>query len=538
MKTASLTLSQAIDLGMQYQQARQFDEARALYRKVLGIDGNNVDALHLLGTVNYQTGNYAAAVKWIDRALALKPHPQMLLNHGLAHEALGNHEQAATSYRAASNLKPDYAAAFDNLGDALTRLHRLAEAIAAYRDAVRVDPDLATAWSSLGNALRLTGQLDEAIGVLERALALNAGSAEANLNLGSVYYAQGKLSDALVRFQRTVGLAPDFPEAHYNLGSVHYREGRLDEAVVCFRRAVELDPDNADAFNNLGLALLEQGRREEGAQCLRKVVELRPDSPEMLANLGIALHELGAAQEALACFERALEIDPDEGTARHFSNVARGVQSARAPANYVRDLFDAYADKFDRQLIGPLEYRVPDLVFAALAAALSPERRQLDVLDLGCGTGLMGPLLKPLSRQLVGVDLSQGMLSKAQLLGVYDRLESADLIEFLYGAGAHTFDVVTAADVFVYLGDLAAVFVHARRVLRDDGLFAFTVERSAGEGAPFLLAGSGRYKHSLAYLESLCAAHRFRCLQSGDVILRKERNLPIEGRVYLLSTQS
>jgi predicted TPR repeat methyltransferase len=534
MNSSSLTLPQAVDLAMRYQQAGQLDLARELYQKVIEADADNVDALHLLGTVAYQSGDFEGALRLIGRALSLRSHPQMHCNLGLALESLGRCAEAEASYRAALALKPDYATAFGNLGDALTRQGRSAEAADAYREAVRLEPALAPAWSGLGNALRLCGRLDEAEDALRQARSLDPDSAEARLNLGSVHFDRGELDAALAEFQGAAGIAPEFHEAHYNMGNVHYRVGRLAEAAACFERAIALGSRSADAFNNLGLTLQEDGRMEDALRAMRRAAELRPDSADVLANLGIALSRQGLNEEALRCLERALVLDPDHGAAGHFVNVIRGVQSERPPARYVRDLFDAYADKFDRHLTEQLEYRAPDLLEAALASARPRDRAPCEVLDLGCGTGLMGARLKPLSRRLTGVDLSPKMLQKARALGVYDALEARDLVEFLAAAEAGRYDIAVAADVLSYFGELAPLFASVRRALRTGGLFAFTVESGDDAVDRFVLASSGRYRHARAYLAALCEGHGFRCVSAAEADLRRERDQLIRGLVCVL----
>jgi predicted TPR repeat methyltransferase len=138
------------------------------------------------------------------------------------------------------------------------------------------------------------------------------------------------------------------------------------------------------------------------------------------------------------------------------------------------------------------------------------------VLDLGCGTGLCGPLLRPLAQRLLGVDLSAGMLQRAQARGCYDELVQADVAEHLHTLVGPV-DVVVAADVFIYIGDLQAVWAGVRRVLAPGGWLALSVEE-ASEAADFELRPSSRYAQSARYLQRLAAAQ-------GLVLRHEERGL-------------
>jgi len=201
-----------------------------------------------------------------------------------------------------------------------------------------------------------------------------------------------------------------------------------------------------------------------------------------------------------------------------------------APRAYVANLFDGYADDFDKHLVGQLRYQAHRrLVDGLVAVDAGPYE---SALDLGCGTGLCGPLVRPIARRLTGVDLSARMLERARQLGVYDRLEHADIAEFLARADERH-DLVLAADVFIYVGDLAPVFAALERVMAR-GVFCFTVEALADAAADFALLPSLRYAHSTAYLARLAGAHGFEVVAMTRAPVREDQREAIEGLyVYL-----
>jgi len=159
-------------------------------------------------------------------------------------------------------------------------------------------------------------------------------------------------------------------------------------------------------------------------------------------------------------------------------------------------------------------------------------------LDLGCGTGLCAPYLKPLTGELTGVDLSRQMLEKARALGLYERLVHADIVSHMTQTDERH-DLVTAADVFIYVGDLAPVFSALDRVLEPGGIFCFSAETAADENADFELLPSLRYAHSERYLRELAARHGLRVARLVRSPIRDDQREPIAGMfVYLASPES
>lgn len=173
-----------------------------------------------------------------------------------------------------------------------------------------------------------------------------------------------------------------------------------------------------------------------------------------------------------------------------------------------------------------LGYEIPE----ALARTILPllqSYRPARVLDLGCGTGLLGAALAPAGASIIGIDLSAEMLARAAAGGHYAQLIKSDLVEHLRAAGAGTFHAVLATDVFVYLGDLEPVFEGAARVLAPGGLFAFSAE--ARETGDFALKPNGRYAHSASYLRAIASRHGLSERGFERVRVRMEHGTPVEG---------
>lgn len=197
----------------------------------------------------------------------------------------------------------------------------------------------------------------------------------------------------------------------------------------------------------------------------------------------------------------------------------------------MRDLFDQYAPRFDADLEGRLGYRTPALLAGLLAEAGVAADGSRRVLDLGCGTGLSGVALQPFARRLEGLDLSPRMLAEARRRGLYDALHEADLLDWLPGRRA-AFDLVAAADVLNYLGDLAPALAAMAGALVPGGLAAFSLE--AGDGAPYALGPGLRYRHDAAHVLALAMSAGFALLARRATVLREERGEPVPGELLLL----
>jgi predicted TPR repeat methyltransferase len=292
----------------------------------------------------------------------------------------------------------------------------------------------------------------------------------------------------------------------------------------------------ADRRADYAEMLFANGEHAAAAELLLGALELAPNWAMGWFRLGEFHEAAGAAGEAEQAFRMALKLDPADRPGAALKLGLLGVEAApSAPSSaFVEALFDQYAATFDQSLVGKLEYRVPELLAAAIQAA-APGRRFRHALDLGCGTGLMGDRLRPFVERLEGFDISAEMLRKARAKGIYDGLERADLQELKLAPGAA--DLITAADVFMYVGALDRVFERIAAGLGEGGLFAFSVEKHDGP-EDFVLRETRRYAHSEGYVRQTLAASglSIRSLITG--IVRKDRYDPVEGLIVVATSQA
>ena len=345
----------------------------------------------------------------------------------------------------------------------------------------------------------------------------------------------GNLDAAQALYRQVLEVQPKHLDALHLLGVIAYQTGQYDTAIELIEKAIRINPSIAGFHSNLGAALMELGKLEPAHASLKRAVALDPGLSEAHKNLGLVLKDMGHHLQAATSLERALSLNPDNEEARHLLNALRQTTTERAPASYVRNLFDRYAQDFDQYLTNNLNYQTPALIAAAITHDLNTSiERRLDVLDMGCGTGLFGVEIKPVSRHLTGVDLSPNMVAKAQERGIYDLLLASDLLEFLDGAESESMDLVAATDVFVYIGNLAPIFAQTWRILRPGGRFAFSIETNPDAAKDFVLDKTGRYLHSPGYIDSLISKSGFTHVWSETATLRSEKQQPVNGYLYLL----
>jgi predicted TPR repeat methyltransferase len=377
----------------------------------------------------------------------------------------------------------------------LHREGRTAEAADLYRRVLARDPNNAEALNLLGVIRTQQGDFGTAVKLLRKAARLNPGSSTAQTNLGTALAAASELTGAARAFRRALSLRPDDDVATCNLAMTADVAGDVVATTRGFRRAAHASAGNAAARLGLAHAYLKDGRLDEAR---------------------------------VAC-EAALAVDPRNEEAAFLGDALAARVPPRPPPSYVAGLFDKYAANFDRNLTERLAYRTPEIMAGELRRLLPEGSRRLDVLDLGCGTGLAGAAVRDLAKTLVGVDLSPRMLAHAKRRGIYSKLIADDLVAGMERLSPASFDLVLAADVFNYFGDLGPCFSAARRVLRPEGMLAFSTE--AG-GDAVALQMTLRYTHAPDHVASVLAAAGFAHKHTVRATLRRESNRDVAGDLF------
>jgi len=313
------TIEELFQQGNAAQEAKNYSQAEAIWRRVIKLDPNNAGAYDNLGNALSDQGKLGEAIAAYRQAIQLDPKSANAYNGlGVALRKQGKLEEAIAAYRQAIQLDPKDAYPYNGLGNALSDQGKLEEAIPAYRQAIQLDPKYAAAYYNLGNALSDQGKLGEAIAAYRQAIELDPKNTLVYNGLGNALRGQKKLDEAIATYRKAIELDPKYAAAYNGLGNALREQKKLDEAITAYRQAIELDPKDAAAYNNLGIALSDQKKLDEAIAAYRQAIQLDPKDATAYYNLGNALGKQGKLEEAIVAYRQALKlpdnIDPPAST--------------------------------------------------------------------------------------------------------------------------------------------------------------------------------------------------------------------------------
>lgn len=550
-------------------QSEQIEQAQELYLQILKDDPNNTDALHLLGILMAQQGNYQQACEFLEHALAINPADAQIHNSmGNVLNNLQNFERALYHYQEALKSHPQNPVLHNNIGSLQQKLKNLSAAISHYRQAIALKNDYSDAHYNLGLALMQTNELTEAAAHLNAVLQLNPKHSRAYDNLAQIYQQRNEDAAAINHYQKSLRLNCNNATAHNNLGGLLLKKNKTAAAINHLKKTLQLDPVHREAFYNLGVAFLKQNDPAAALKYFLRLSQLGKDF-DVLYNLGVIYNLLGKNQDALLFFNEALQLDPlhfatqsNLGTIylrmQDYENAKKHYQQAlqikphdeeisyiltalkndqnaglpqSAPAPYIKHLFDEYAPNYNEHL-KLLEYQTPQLLKEAISTSVASEipYKGWNILDLGCGTGLCGKELAPFAKTMIGIDLAEKMLEIAKKTNVYTKLECGTIETLL--PRYEQLDLITAADTLVYSGNLEPIFALVKNALKPCGLFAFNLESTSCES--YVLQRTLRYAHNNKYIIELAKACGFKCIYRKAAPIRKHNKEVVAGEIYVL----
>ena len=429
---------------------------------------------------------------------------------------------------------------------------RREDALAELDAAIETDGRAAPLWRLRADTRLRLGDLAGALRDVAEAVILEPHDAAAQALLGAALLHFGRFDEAAACLREAIAGAPLHIGYRLVLARVQEHGGDVAAAKATLADTVRLDPLDIRARVAAITLAMRQGAFADAVSLAETARADGVANARVLGPLGHALSNLGRHAEAAEAYAEALKLAPEDAYMRYLVAASGGLpEPPRAPRAYLEAVFNGCAGDFDAHLVS-LHYRIPGLLRAALLAErpslAGATERFGPVLDLGCGTGLVGVALSDLNlAPLVGGDLAAGMLAQARARGLYADLRQAD-IETVLAEATESWALLLAGDVLCYVGALEGILKNARARLRPGapgaaGLFLFSVEAlpaaEAGETTPaWRLGPLGRYAHSAEYVARTAEAAGFavRTLRRED--LRREQDAPVPGLIVVLERLS
>lgn len=344
----------------------------------------------------------------------------------------------------------------------------------------------------------------------------------------------------LANGSRTVDELKSLVQPHSSQEAVNSIPGWLNEAETngLLVRAIKTSNEtaardlSAEQLVELADRLRDEGKTQAAFHCQQQAAELSPNTADVWRQLGELSHIVGKRETARDSYQRYLEIHPDDAEIRHILvSLTDKPAPPRVPDDCIKHLYERFSTYYESNMCEELGYEGPQHLLSVIEATIS-DRRGLSILDLGCGTGLAGEVLRPFASRLIGVDLSEEMLAKAKARSIYDELAVGELTEWLSGTD-ESFDLIVACDTFIYFGDLQQTIGPAKQRLNPGGSIAFSVEQSPIP--PFQLTDSGRYKHHFDHLCDTASGLEMQIASHREEFLRMEYGEEVHGHYVCLA---
>ena len=522
-------LNQALTLH----QNGQLDEAKPLYKTILDQHPDHAECLHLLGILHGQQGNTKDALFYLQKALNIEPTSPAIHNSLANTYKRENTEKAVEHYNKAIELKPDYATAYNNLGIILQKQNRIPLAMEHYQQAINLLPNYSDAHHNLAMLYLEQRQLALAKKHYERLLSIDDSDPRAHHNIATIFLQENEPHKAILHFEKTILIDPEYLEAHINLANTCMMLFQSEKALVHFHYALQHRPNDALILYNIGTILMYQEKLDPALTYLEQALRVQPHYLEALIHCAAVYVKKKLYKKALTFYKDAKKLSPDNDEINFVIDALKQSKHTpkKAPPGYIKSLFDQYAPRYDKHLTDILKYQSPQLLYKLVDQHLPNDNPQWKIVDLGCGTGICADYFSPLAGELIGIDLSSKMLEVADERSKYTQLIVDDIENALITIG--DIDLLLAADVLPYLGDLSSLFQRCHASLKNNGLFAFSIEKCHKK--LFELQTSARYRHEKSYIEMLCKQYGFDILECDNTEIRKQDQKPVEGYLFLIA---
>ncbi|RXJ68884.1 hypothetical protein CRV08_05450 [Halarcobacter ebronensis] len=355
---------------------------------------------------------------------------------------------------------------------------------------------------------------------------------EQSLEKAILFQKSGMINKAKVIYEDILNENETNFKACFELGDCYEKIKDYNKALFYFKKASKLNSKCYVCHLNMSKIYEKLSKFEFSLFHLDRVVSICPDFYEALFLIAQCYRKMKNESKMIEYLNKTLSKLPKHPGANHLLASINKEIISEFSSEYAEDLFDRYAGHFEEHLVSSLKYQVPFIIKEKLELLnLSNESK---VLDLGCGTGLLGKTIIKQFSNIVGVDISTNMIEETRKKDIYSKLYIKDISDFL-SQNTEKFDLIIAADVFIYIGNIETIFNYVEKSISSDGYFIFTVELSLETNIKdFQLAKSGRFSHDISYIVALCKNIGFEIVEKEEIILREENKIGQKGVIFIL----
>lgn len=477
--------------------------------------------------------------KQLNEALAiyqiiLKEAPDHL--HAQAHNNIArlyalqnNYQQALIHYRDAIHAQPDFLIAHYNLGLLLLKHNELIAAQKQFTNVVTLDPVHINAHFYLGVLYLHNNQLNDAKNAFQTVISLQNEHSFALTNLGVIALKQEQGQLAIDYFTKALAFDSNNIEARNNLAATFIHHDRFENALVHYEELLKQDPNNCEYLYNSAVANMALGYLPKALVQFETILAKNNTHFASLNNLASIQIRLKQREKAIELLQRATKVNPNDKACQFMLHaLTRDNQQPDACPSYVNNLFNNYALYYDQHMQHTLQYNLPHTMMRTLHQ-LGYFQFQ-STLDLGCGTGLTGVVLRDSSMYLTGVDISSKMLEQARHKNIYDNLIEMELLTFLQQE-KQAYDLIATLDVLPYLGDLDTIFSTLSHRLTSHGLFVFSCEIC--NHTTWQLQENARFCHNPHYIQALCEQYAMTLIEQKKVVARQQDQQDVYVVLYV-----
>lgn len=511
-------------------------QAADICKQMLTESPNFAYGYHLMASLFRITGNLERALGFSELAIAIDPKvPEFFAQQGQLFLALGRFAEATTAFAHASHLEPSNVSYLVWQADACARQgqHELAKALFAQARAIGVSSEID---EHEGLTLLALGEMEAAEALFDRVIADKPRHASGYLHKAKSLLSRGRDHEAEICYAKALNCNPHHHEALHGLAVVNERQGQLDAAIALAIQAVNANGSIFDSLVLLGNLLLRKQNWASAEQIFQQALAVVPDNIYVLHGLMTAAAAQGKAGSVDAQIEAVAAAHGDNKALAFLSDAMHGKHRDAAPGEYITALFNDVALRYDYFLQPSNIYRAPMIAEVLASLPQLAGKTDLSLLDLGCGSGSAGEAFAAVTAVRVGVDLSARMLDKARMRKCYSDLYPLDITEFVMGSD-RSFDILVAADVLPYIGNLEPFFHAARNVMSKESLFSFTLEKDDKVPA-FTLNPNGRFAHAASYIRTLIEQQGYDIVVEEDVLLRFEMGSAVKGMFFVVKKMS